>query len=595
MYRLLILFLTISLTTSVAAQDEMVAADRSEGPSPDASLNSELQALATTFFEWRRQQQPISANPLRRVERSPGWAPDYSPENLAVYRFRYKAFLDQLQAIDQQAFTRHDQVDFLLLESAIKRVGWELDVIAAAHRNPFFYLHQTLGSLYELFLDSSPFTSGRMDEFILRLESFERTLVHARINLDRPVQPFAIATIERLQDIDTLIKTLRKEVKTGLTPQTYDSLPKNQKQRISDAFDTALTALTAYREWLREQLQDMESEFAIGESGLQWYLANIALAPYSTGELRDLAEQGYAEANTLLAIEQNRNRETPEPVVLDSQTAQVRMASYQLGEIRNFVTTQQLLTVPPDLPSFEYRPLPAILDSLGFLGPAIDYPQPLRQDESAVRYIPEPASSLPYPQLTAAIDPRPALIHEGFPGHWAQLVLSRMNPDPVRRNFVDESANEGIAFYMEEMLLQAGLFSFSPRTREMVYQLKRLRGLLVDVDIKLATGLFDIEAATEFLARTFPMERQQAADLATGIAMNPGSGLSHQVGKSQVMQFLSDAKDQQGEAFSLQAFHDYLLGNGNLPVALQQLDYLDLGDNVDRLETLTGQPVTVPN
>ena len=64
--------------------------------------------------------------------------------------------------------------------------------------------------------------------------------------------------------------------------------------------------------------------------------------------------------------------------------------------------------------------------------------------------------------------------------------------------------------YAEEMMLEAGLFDNSPRSREIIYNFMRLRALRVEVDVKLALGLFTIDQAAEYLQRTVPMDRQTA-------------------------------------------------------------------------------------
>jgi transcriptional regulator with XRE-family HTH domain len=100
-----------------------------------------------------------------------------------------------------------------------------------------------------------------------------------------------------------------------------------------------------------------------------------------------------------------------------------------------------------------------------------------RLGEGGYSYIPQPAADLPFFDLAAAMDPRLLIAHEGVPGHYFQMALSATNPDPIRRRYIDSGANEGIGFYVEEMLLQAGLFTFSPQSRELVYQFMRLRAL----------------------------------------------------------------------------------------------------------------------
>ena len=193
---------------------------------------------------------------------------------------------------------------------------------------------------------------------------------------------------------------------------------------------------------------------------------------------------------------------------------------------------------------------------------------------------------------------RPALamvyIHEGVPGHYYQLALSWKQPNPVRRRYIDSSVNEGIAFYVEELLLQAGLFDFSPRSREIIYSYARLRALRVEVDIRLAVGDFTIEQAADYLARTVPMDHETALDEHVFFAFNPGQAISYQVGKLQILEFMADAKTQRGDDFSLREFHDFLMRNGNVPIALQRWEFLGDKRGVYRLEALGGKHATVP-
>jgi len=91
-----------------------------------------------------------------------------------------------------------------------------------------------------------------------------------------------------------------------------------------------------------------------------------------------------------------------------------------------------------------------------------------------------------------------------------------------------------------------------------------------------------------------PMDQATALEEAVFFAFNPGQGISYQVGKLQILSFLADARLDHGEAFSLRDFHDYLMLNGNVPVALQRWEYLGRDEDVLRLEGLGAVPVTVP-
>ncbi len=129
-----------------------------------------------------------------------------------------------------------------------------------------------------------------------------------------------------------------------------------------------------------------------------------------------------------------------------------------------------------------------------------------------------------FSNLSTAHDPRPILVHEGVPGHYFQLCLGWHNPDPIRRHYYDSGANEGLGFYAEEMMLQAGLFDDNPHTRETIYSFMRLRALRVEVDVKLALGEFTLQQGADYLARTVPMDRATALDEAAMFSSTRGRG-----------------------------------------------------------------------
>src|SRR6516165_11250441 len=208
------------------------------------------------------------------------------------------------------------------------------------------------------------------------------------------------------------------------------------------------------------------------------------------------------------------------------------------------------------------------------MGVADDLTGPGRVKENGSSYIRPPSLELSYFARATAHDPLPILVHEGVPGHYFQLVLSWSHEDPIRRHYYDSSANEGIGFYAEEMMLQAGFFDDSPHTREIIYNFMRLRALRVEVDVKLALGEFTLEQAAKYLQEKVPMDEQTARQEAIAFCTSPGGAMTYQIGKLQILKFLADARMQQGDKFNLRAFHDFVWKNGNVPIALQEWEYL---------------------
>jgi hypothetical protein len=552
----------------------------------DDAAYDRFSQLAAAFFEWRSIQQPVAGDDIPRVERPDGWLPDWSPEAIEGYRADYDRFLRAAKRVDSSAWPIARQVDERLLRAAIQRVHWELDILRSPHRNPLFYVQQTLGSVFELLILSSPVDERRTREIILRFGHIPETLKHARDNLTEPVRPFAEATIAMLEGIEERLD----EVENGLD----EVIPNDLKKELHSHVSKAKKALIRYRRWLDSEQDDMRNSFAIGPDDYAWFLANVALLPFSPNELLSQGQQEWERTVAWDVLERNRNRDLGELPVFRNMEQQIKASDMKEQEIRAFLESHDLMTVPKWLKHYRSRPFPAYLEPLAFLGVTDDLTSESRLDEEAYRYIPEPSTSLPYFQLSAARDPRPLIIHEGIPGHYYQMARSWAQPNPIRRRYIDSSVNEGIAFYVEEMLLQAGLFGFSPKSREIIYSYARLRALRVEVDIRLATGDFNIEQAAEYLARTVPMDYETALDEAVFFAFNPGQAISYQVGKLQILRFLADAKLDKGDDFSLREFHDFLMVNGNVPIALQRWEYLGRKDDVYRLDALMGTPVMVP-
>jgi hypothetical protein len=570
--KFLLIYLSLLLPQTIAASE----------PPPDAAL----QALSANFFEWRRIQQPAMGDDIPRVERPDGWLPDYSPEALEQYRGRYQGYIEAVDQLDSEFWSIADQVDARLLKAAIERIHWELDILELPQRNPLFYLDQTLGSIFELLILSTPITASRAENILLRLEHFPTTLKSARKNLDQTVRPFAEAAIDALEGIDVRLLA----VQVALVKE----FPAEFENRLASSIKAGIKSLEKYREWLRSRLDTMQTAFAIGPHDYLWFLSHVALIPYTPEELLAQGQQAWNRSVSWDVIEKNRNRDVSEMPLFKTADHQIKASALRENEIRAFLKSSDLMTVPEWLKHYRNREMPAYLKPLSFMGVNDDLTSENRLDEDAYSYILEPSKDLPFFWLASARDPRPLLIHEGIPGHYFQMALSWANPDPIRRRYIDSSANEGIGFYVEELLLQAGLFDYSPRSREIILSFMRLRALRVEVDIRLAVGDFTIEQAGDYLARTVPMDRETAVAEAVFFAFNPGQAISYQIGKLQILQFLSDAKLDQGDDFSLRHFHDYLMKNGNVPVALQRWEYLGRDDQILRLDVLGGKPVTVP-
>ncbi len=533
-----------------------------------------LDDLARDFWAWRAAEQPVSSDDIPRIERPSGWVPDWSPEAVARYHKQLDEYETRWQKIDASAGPIPRQVDYRLMGSALSRVRWELDRIRNWQRDPSFYVQQTVGAYLQLLLPPPPFDSARSKQIVATLASIPRTLASANQNLTEPAAPFARIALSQLQDIRSrLLKSVAR-----LKPL----LDAESSRNLDSVSEQAAVALESYRDWLTQRLATMRTETAIGRDNYVFFLKNVALLPFSPEQLLEMGKQEWARSVASQVYEEHRNAGIPQLGLFKNESEQIAQEQKDELAVRRYLQLKDILSVPDWLQHYRFAPTPAYLAGFADITELDDFTGPNRLKENCTRYISAPSLNLGYFAATMAKDPRGIIVHEGVPGHYFQLALSWANPDPIRRHYYDSSANEGIGFYAEEMLLHAGLFDDSPRSREFIWNFMRLRALRVEVDVKLAVGVFSLDQAAEYLKNTVPMDSATAHGEAAMFATTPGQAISYQMGKLQIYKFLADAHRQKGTAFNLFAFHDFLWQNGNLPIALQRWEFLGVNDEMEK-------------
>ncbi len=527
-----------------------------------------LQKLADDFWKWRAQTAPFTGDDVNRMER-PGGLRDWSRSGIERIRGDLAGFEARWRRIDGTSGPISQQVDYRLMGSALARVHWEIDLNPRWKRDPNFYLDQTLTALAEALTVPAPYNQAQSQEILTRIQNIPAILKQAETNLDKPPAPFAKVAI---QSLDGVRERLRKTAEALLPNTTI------KEQDLKAATAQAGESLEQFRTTLEKLLPSLPQETALGREAYIFFLKSVALYPYSPEEILAMGRQEWNRAVAFEAYEKNRNKNIPPLKMAATIDGEIKDATARELEIRKFLGDREILTVPDWFQHYTLRATPNYLRAFGFTE-TDDFTSPSRMKENCIRYIPEPAEDLGYFLRATAMDSRPLCVHEGVPGHYFQLCLSWKHEDANRRHYYDSGSIEGIGFYAEEMMLQAGLFDDSPHTREIIYNFMRLRALRVEVDVKLALGEFTLEQAAKYLQEKVPMDAETARGEAIAFATGPGQALTYQTGKLQITKFLAEARMQQGEKFNLRAFHDFVWKNGNVPISLQRWEYL--GDESD--------------
>jgi len=166
-------------------------------------------------------------------------------------------------------------------------------------------------------------------------------------------------------------------------------------------------------------------------------------------------------------------------------------------------------------------------------------------------------------------------LHEAVPGHHFQIALAQEMPDqPMFRRMGGFTAFiEGWGLYAERLGYDMGLYDDPyDRMGQLAYDMWRAVRLVVD------TGLhskgWTRQEAIDFFAANAPKAELDIANEIDRYISNPGQALAYKIGQLKMSELRKRAETRLGDRFDLRAFHDALLADGALPLAVleQRMD-----------------------
>ena len=160
-------------------------------------------------------------------------------------------------------------------------------------------------------------------------------------------------------------------------------------------------------------------------------------------------------------------------------------------------------------------------------------------------------------------------LHEAIPGHHFQLSLALENTalPRFRRYDANNAYVEGWALYCESLGRDLGLFADPYQYFGMLLgDMNRAIRLVVD------TGMH-AKGWTREQAMQFSLENQGGTPERTQAEIErymavPGQALGYKMGQLKIRELRARGEQQLGAKFDLRAFHDEVLGEGALPLAV---------------------------
>jgi uncharacterized protein (DUF885 family) len=576
---LFVLLVVSACATTPAAPPSGASAPAA--PSEDARLA----ALLAEDWQWRLRERPLFATGVGD-SRYDDRLTDLSFEAIAR-REQYELDLRRrLAGIDPERLSESARLDYQLFRR-------ELDEAIEGQRFPSEYLQVTqMGGPHSLLaglaLSMPKRTVKNYEDFLQRMKLLPVYVAQSIALMRKGAEAGVTPPRVTLRDVAGLIQNqlVDEPTKSPIYRNAFasfpDSIPPEAQARLREQAVVALreSVLPAYRElhrfFVEEYLPRTRESIALSAmpDGAAWYAWNVRQMTTTDLSPERIHQLGLSEVARIRA-EMERVKEqvgfkgnltaffqvlrTDPRFFFDSREA-------LLGAYRDIAKR-----VDPELPRLFGR-LPRL--------PYGVFPVPEYSEKTQVTAYYNPGSleagrAGRFYANTYDLKSRPKwemealTLHEAVPGHHLQISLSQeLEGVPEFRRYGGYTAFiEGWGLYAESLGSELGLYQ-DPYARfgQLTYEMWRAVRLVVDTGMH-AKGWTREQAIQFFKDNAGKTEHDITVEVDRYIVW-PGQALAYKLGELKLKELRAYATKELGERFDVRAFHDVVLGQGALPLAL---------------------------
>lgn len=553
-----------------------------------AGVSDRLARMVDDWFEEYLALNPLAATYLgdhRYDDRYPNWiGEEYRQARESLCR----RYLERANALDRRAL---DAADRVTLDVFVQRLEAELAGLDfPAHLLPFDQLNSdpNLFAVLGSGEGAHPFRTVRdYDNFLSRIDDFliwvDTAIANMRTGIETGVvQPRVI--------VERMIPQVRSQVvenpATSLFFQPISNIPKefepDDVRRLKAAYLDAISSklIPAYRE-----LADfLEGEYlpasrpSVGyddlPGGQGWY--DYLVAYHTTTDLTaaEILQLGLQEVQRI----RSQMRAVMQRVGFEGD----------LGEfLQHLKTDPRYFWDEPEAVLADYRrvqsrveaAIPALFGVSPRAGFEIRAVQPFRAESAAGASYESPSPDGSRPGIfylnvwdssrLAKWGMETLFLHEAIPGHHFQGALAQEDDRlPRFRRFLSVTAyTEGWALYAEDLGPELGMFEdpyqwFGKLNDEM------LRAMRLVVDTGIHHDDWSRERAIRYMQENSSLADTDIVAEVERYIVDPGQALAYKVGQLRLRQLRADAQQALGDKFDLRAWHDLVLGMGEVPLGV---------------------------
>ena len=486
---------------------------------------------------------------LRLLERTnlPNGVPDYRSATIIKTQQTLLQYKNQLAKIDTAGWMLEQKVDYVLLRAEMNALDYNCRILKPWVRDPAFYAiifgeqsdtpdHEgpTSFAAVELWNYSFPLSADDAKKLTAQLKVIPPLYEQAKINLTGNTRDLWSAGIEDVKgQVDLLDELVKKTTNDGTV--------------LNHAIANAKAASLQFITWLEKELPKKNGASGIGKENYTWHLRNVMMIPFSWEEEVTLLTRELNRAYYSLQLEREHNKNLPVLKAFSTPQEFTAGTDAAVKQLMGFVKQKEIL-------------------------PLKDYMEPALRKHIG-EYIPEDKRN-----FFANISFRAPGVLYSHSTHWFEIarLTEEPHPDFIRTKPLPYNMwmqrSEGLATFMEETFMHAGLWDDNPRARELVWIMLAQRCARGLASLYAQANMINYEQARKFQVQWTPKGWTGDESL-VGFEQHlylrqPGYGTSYVTGKYFIEHLVMDMGVKEDNHLNFYHFFDKFYATGILPVSL---------------------------
>jgi uncharacterized protein (DUF885 family) len=549
--------------------------------------SKKLNKLADEYWDAQARFDPVSAGESGDNRFADQIGMSIAPKNRAHQFALYKDYLKRLHTIRRDGLAQRDQTSYDILDYELKTALRfeafpehllplnQMDALPVTLAN--YSSGQQAQSLstvkdYQAYLNRLNQLGPWIDQAIANMrEGMKRGVVQPKAIMEAALPQFKQLVAAKAED--SIYYTPVKNFPAAFSDADKKTLAAGYRGTIAGKLNPALKRLADFIEHDYLPACRTSTGWSALPQGMDWYLARVASQTTTDLQPEQIHQIGLRE---VARIQGEYARIGPK-MGYNGPAAGLPVWVSEQAKYKPFKTEGEIIDVYRKLNAQLQTKLPALF-SLRPKTPLDLRLEPELSRATASDHYTPPAADGSRPGVFWSVVNDPTqygstgmvtlFLHEGQPGHHFHIALMQELGLPNFRKFGGNNAfTEGWALYAETLGTEMGLYDkpedwFGHLNDEM------LRAVRLVVDTGMHAKGWTREQSIQYMRETLGYTEADARNATERYMAWPAQALGYKIGALKIQELRARAEKALGPQFSLPKFHEIVLGEGTLPLAL---------------------------